>query len=131
MLSISILNRNTVKVSYSCMQNRPKIYKVHNSKITSTPCHQLTLCDCRVKGESSIDGKRPTMEAVYEFCVTSTEPQKIYFELAERKWKQRYYNHKNSFNQKPHEMTLSSCVWRLKKTIDVNPNLIWSVMRCA
>ena len=46
-----IFNRNTVKVSYSCMQNMSKIYKGHNSKITSTPCNQLTLCNCRVKGE--------------------------------------------------------------------------------
>ena len=87
MLSISILNRNTVKVSYSRKQNRSKIYKVHNSKITSTPCHQMTLCNCRVKGESSIDGKRQTMDAVYEFRITSPDPQKIYLELAERKWK--------------------------------------------
>ena len=29
-----IFNRNTVKVSYSCMQNMSKIYKGHNSKIT-------------------------------------------------------------------------------------------------
>ena len=80
-----------------------------------------------------MDGKRQSMDAVYEFRVTSPEPQKTYLELAERKWKQRYYNHKKSFNHKPHlhETTLSSCVWCLKKTIDVNPNFIWSVMRCA
>ena len=80
-----------------------------------------------------MDGKRQSMDAVYEFRVTSPEPLKTYLESAERKWKQRYYNHKKSFNHKPHlhETTLSSCVWRLKKTIDVNPNLIWSVMRCA
>ena len=41
-----IFNRNTVKVSYSCMQNMSKIYKVHNNKITSTPCNQLALCKC-------------------------------------------------------------------------------------
>ena len=47
----------------------------------------MTLCNCRVKGESSIDGKRQTMDAVYEFRITSPDPQKIYLELAERKWK--------------------------------------------
>ena len=41
-----IFNRNTVKVNYNCMQNMSKIYKGHNSKITSTRCNQLTLCNC-------------------------------------------------------------------------------------
>ena len=34
-----------------------------------------------------MDGKRQTMDAVYEFRITSPDPQKIYLELAERKWK--------------------------------------------
>ena len=41
-----IFNRNTVKISYNCMQNMSKIHKGHNSKITSTLCNQLTLCNC-------------------------------------------------------------------------------------
>ena len=62
-----------VKVSYSCMQNLSKIYKGPNSKITSTPCNQLTLCNCRVKEEFPIDGKCQTTGAVYEFRATSPE----------------------------------------------------------
>ena len=80
-----IFNRNTVKVSYSCMQNISKIYKGHNSKITSAPCNQLAICNCRKKGECPLDGKYRTMDAVYDCRVTSSEPQKIYFELEERK----------------------------------------------
>ena len=54
-----------------------------------------------------MDGKCQTMDTVYNCCVTSPEQQKIYFGLAERKWKQRYYNHKKSFNHKQysHETT--------------------------
>ena len=88
-----IFNRNTVKVSYSCMQNMSKIYKRHNSKITSAPCNQLTLCNCREKGECPRDNKCQTVDPVYDCCVISSESQKIYFELAEEKWTQRYYNH--------------------------------------
>ena len=107
-----IFNRNTVKVSYSCMQNMPKIHKEHNSKITSAPCSQLTLCNCREKGECPVDDKYQTMDVVYECRDTSTEPQKIYFGLAKGKWKQRYYNHKKSFNHKwySHVTILSSYV---------------------
>ena len=95
-----IFNRDTVKLSYSCMQNMYKIFKGHNSKITSTLSNQLILCNCQVKGECPMDDKCLTMDAVCNCHVTSPEPQKIYFGLAEGKWKQRYYNHKKSFNHK-------------------------------
>ena len=61
----------------------------------------------------------------------SSEPQKINFRFAEGKWKQIYYNHKKSFNHKrySHETALSSYVWYLKETLDVTPNLKWSVVK--
>ena len=110
-----------------------KIYKGHNSKITSTPCDQLTSCNCRVKEECPMDVKCQTMDVVYDCRVTSPEPQKIYFGLAKGKWTKRYCNHKKSLNHKrySHGTTLSSYVWQLKETLDVTPNLKWSVVRCA
>ena len=57
-------------------RNISKIYKGHNSKITSAPCNQLTLCNCRVKGKCPMNGKCQTMDAVYDCRVTSSEPQK-------------------------------------------------------
>ena len=85
----------------------------------------------RVKEECPMDGKCQSMVA--GFSVTYPEPWKIYFGLAEGKWKKRYYNHKKSFNHKrySHERTLSSYVCQLKETLDVTPNLKWSVVRCA
>ena len=73
------------------------------------------------------------MNAVYDCRVNSPGPRKIYLGLAEGKWKKRYYNHKKSFNHKrySHETTLSSYVWHLKETLDVTPNLKWSVVRCT
>ena len=74
-----------------------------------------------------MDSKYETMDAVYDCRVASSEPQKVYFKLAEQKWKQRYYNHKKSFNHKrySHETTLSSYVLHLKETLDVTPSLKW------
>ena len=114
-----IFNRNIVKVSYSCMQN------MSIGMVTSAPCEQLTLCNGRVEEECPVDGKCQTMDAVCDCRVTSSEPQKIYFGLAEGKWKQKYYNHKNSFNHKrySHKTTLLSYTWHLKETLDVTPNL--------
>ena len=48
-----------------------------------------------------MDRKCQTMDVVYDCRVTSSEPQKIYFGLAEGKWKQRYYNHKKTFKESP------------------------------
>ena len=117
-----IFNRNTVNVS--CMQNMSKIYKGHNGKIKSM--QQLTLCYCRVKRECFMDSKLQTMDAVYDCFVTSP-----LLWLAEGKWMQRYYNHKESFNHKHylHDTKLSNYVWPLKKTLDITPNLKWSVVR--
>ena len=80
-----IFNRNTVKVSYSCMQNMSKIYKGHNSKITSTLSKQLTLCNCWVKGECTMDGKCQTMDAVYDCHVTSFRTTKNILWVGRRK----------------------------------------------
>ena len=76
-----------MKVTYSCIQNMSKIYKGHNSKITSTPCNQLTLCNCRIKGECPMDDKCQIIDTVYDCRVTSPEPRKLFFRLAEGKWK--------------------------------------------
>ena len=42
------------------------------------------LCNGRVKGESTMDGKCQAMEAVYDCCETSPEPRQIYFGLPEK-----------------------------------------------
>ena len=62
-----------------------KIHRLHNTKITSTPCNQLKLCDYRVKEECSVDGRCQTMDEVYGCRVTSPAPRKVYFALAEGK----------------------------------------------
>ena len=75
--------------------------------------------------------KCQTVDALYDCGATSSEPRKIYFRLAEEKWKKRYYNHKKSFNHKKYlyETTASSYVWHMKKSLEETPNLKWSVAR--
>ena len=53
------------------MQNVSKIYKGGNSKITSTPCKEMTLCNSRAKEECHKNGKCKTMDIVYDWRVTS------------------------------------------------------------
>ena len=74
-----------------------------------------------------MDSKCQIMYAVYDCCVTSLEPQKIYFGVAERKWKKGIITIKVIQPQ----TTFSSYVWHLEETLDVTPNLKWSVVRCT
>ena len=44
-----IFNHNTVKVSYSCMNNMSNIIKGNNKKVISKPHDQIPKCNCRKK----------------------------------------------------------------------------------
>ena len=59
-----------------------------------------------------MDGKYHTSSTDCDCRVTSQEPQKIYFRLAEGKWKKKCYYHKISFDHKRYSngATLSSYV---------------------
>ena len=50
-------NCNTVKVSYSCMNNKSTIIKRHNKKVTSKPRDQRPKCNCRKKVECPMEGR--------------------------------------------------------------------------
>ena len=54
-----ILNRNTVKVSYSCMENIKNVIRRHNNRILVTPRNRSTedKCNCRKKDECPLPGK--------------------------------------------------------------------------
>ena len=95
-----IFNHNTVKVSYSCMNNMSKIIKGRNKKITSKPRDQRPKRKCRKKSECSMEGNCQVNNGVYKCDVTRPFPKKLYLGLAEEEWKSRFYNHKLSFTHK-------------------------------
>ena len=49
-----IFNKNTIKVSYSCMTNMCSVLSRHNKKILSTKKFQYG-CNCRSKTECPLD----------------------------------------------------------------------------
>ena len=69
-----IFNRNTVKVSYSCMNNMSKIIKGHNKKVTSKPRDQRPKCNCRKKAECPMEGNCLVNDVVYKCDITRTSP---------------------------------------------------------
>ena len=109
----NIFNRNTVKVSYSYMENMANIIKGHSNKLTNTKIRQQLACSCRVKSDCPLNGDCRKESIVYK-CTACTIRllKKVYLGLTEGEFKTCYCNHAKSFRTKryPNGSTLSSYV---------------------
>ena len=120
----NLFNRNTVKVSYSCMENVAQIIKKHNQRISSHKEKPIPSCNCRNKDECPMNGKCQVQNVVYKCTVSATPnfPKRVYLGVAEGDWKQRFYNHKKSIKNKTYrnDTTLSSYPRDLRGKHNVN-----------
>ena len=127
------LNRQKVKVSYSCM---PNIYRnissINQSLIYPEKNLQIKGCNCTTGVDSCpINGNCLTDQIVYQGDLKfkevnpntnrEEEVHKIYIGSTATTFKARYGGHKFSFDhvEKETATTLSAEIWRLKK---INPN---------
>ena len=79
-----------------------------------------------------MEGKCRSKDIIYKCVVTATgHPQKVYLDIAEGDFNQRYYNHKKSFrNQKyANEASLSKYIWKIKDTHYTTPDLLWCIAK--
>ena len=117
-----IFNRNTVKVTYSCMPNMKITINSHNHKIINPKtipkertCNYVDKVKCPPSQNCLINN------IFYKAVLTSTNPtykEKIYFSIAETTFKLGHWNHQRSFKflkYKAHT-ELSNEVWRMKKS---------------
>jgi hypothetical protein len=68
-----IFNRNTVKVSYSCMTNIKNTISNHNRHLLVRKNKSFDGCNCRTKDECPLDGNCLTKSIVYKAEITSTD----------------------------------------------------------
>ena len=132
-----IFNKNTVKVSYSCMPNVKSIISSHNRKILNPTnnLQQEKTCNCIRKETCPMEEKCLTENVIYEATITTPEPDntvKKYIGLCETSFKKRFVNHKKSFNHERYKnsTTLSTEFWRLKDA-NLNPTITWRIVRTA
>ena len=114
----SIFNRNSVKVSYSCMDNIANIIQSKNKMILNSDKDKETeLCNCRVKNNCPLKGKCKTSNVIYKATVKSNAGCKIYYGASETEFKSRYNNHTKSFKNETYRFSteLSKHVWNLKE----------------
>jgi hypothetical protein len=132
----TVLNRNTVKISYSCMPNVHQIISAHNKSTMKTektvePTQNIQQCNCRKNQPCPLEGNCLTSEVIYQATITRQDNSKeeTYIGLTENSFKTRFNGHKSSFrneNQR-NATTLSHYVWTL---IDKNVpySIKWKIL---
>ena len=127
-------NRNSIKVSYSCMPNMSSIIASHNRKIFNiNTSNSENGCNCRGGVNSCpLNGKCLTEALVYKATVQSGDQKAEYIGLASTSFKSRFNNHTSSFKNRKqqHSTALSQHVWELK---DENKQfeISWSIVSLA
>ena len=137
-----IFNRNTIKVSYSCMSNVRSVISSHNKRILketasakeSVKDRNEKLCNCRNVKECPLNKMCLTKDLIYQAEVTTKDEsdRKTYIGMTSTTFKDRYRNHKKSFDDIKHEndTELSKHVWKLKLN-DKQFNINWSILSRA
>ena len=125
-----IFNRNTVKISYSCLKNVSSIISSHNRNILS-PKQQSFGCNCRVKNECPLNGECQTPSVIYRADVIndSNDEEKFYFGLADTTFKERYRNHIRDFKHEKYENSteLAKYIWQLKRD-NISFSVKWTII---
>ncbi len=132
-----IFNRNTVKISYSCMPNIKQIMDGHNKNQLSrvaTTTKDNNACNCRNKTKCPMSNNCLVESIVYQATVSTNDnkPPETYVGLTENSFKTRYANHKSSFNsyEKRNSTELSKHIWELKRN-NIDFNIKWKTLKRA
>ena len=93
----TIFNRNTVKISYSCIKNIGSIISAHNWNILD-PIVQSYGPNCRVKSSCFLNVECLTPKIIYREDISNDDnsDKTFYFGLADTPFKERYRNHRKS-----------------------------------
>ena len=130
-----IFNRSTVKISYSCSMNMEGYIQSHNKMILKKNTEQNTKeesCNCRNKDECPLDKKCLHNDIVYRANVRADNEEKTYIGMTGDKFKTRYTNHKQSFNNYKYrnQTKLSNFVWE-KKNEQKDVNVRFEIVKKA
>ena len=111
-----IFNRNTIKVSYSCMKNIGAIIAAHNRKIMQR--NDKYECNCQKPEECPVENICKTPNVVYEATVKNNVDSEVrkYIGISRPPFKDRFRNHKRDFRNNTYRTStkLSQYVWTLK-----------------
>ena len=130
-----IFNRNTVKISYSCMSNFKQNIDGHNkSKLSHRAKTPDRKCNCQKPSECPMSKNCLAKSVIYQATVKTSDerPTQTYVGLTENEFKTRYTNHKASFNnyEKRNSTELSKYIWNLKNN-NISYSIRWKILKRA
>ena len=134
----AIFNRNTIKLSYSCMENMGSIIKSHNSKILRTGQPQekepAKTCNCPKtrKDQCPLQQQCMTANVIYKATVSTSSGDMNYIGSTGRSFKTRFSEHTHSLRHKESSLstTLSKHVWKARDRGET-PTIKWSLIHKA
>ena len=125
-----IFNKNTVKVSYSCMSNMSSIISSHNKRLLRPRTTEYG-CNCRTRENCPLQNQCLKPNLIYQADVenNANKGTKIYFRLSETSFKARFANHNKDSNHDQHKKSteLSKYIWLLKEN-QITSTIRWSIV---
>ena len=126
-----IFNKNTVKISYSCMSNMSSILSSHNLNVIKPQNNNSYGCNCRVKESCPLQNQCLTPKVIYRADIENDKnpDTKFYFGLTATSFKERFRNHTRDFTHKQYikSTELSKYIWDLKEA-GITPIVKWSIV---
>ena len=113
-----IFSKNSINLSYSCMNNIGQIINKHNRKILKSSKEEEEEQPCNCRKDCPLNGQGCRRKnIVYEATVTTEQEEKVYVGLTSSQFKERYANHKSDFKYetKKNSTALSSYIWDIRK----------------
>jgi len=133
-----ILNRNTVKVSYSCMPNVGSLITSHNIKVLNEHRKSNTrpkTCNCNDQNRCPLNGECLAKATVYIGTISIPNgEERRYIGLSEPPFKTRWSDHMTSCNLKKYQnkTKLSQEFWKIKDSglqLDRYENVKFEVLK--
>ena len=130
-----IINRKTVKISYSCTNNIRSIITTHNQKVLSTKTKEKQL-PCNCQSQCILPGNCRAECVVYKATANHPASPAQYIGSTSNEFKVRFRNHKASFKNenKKSETALSQYVWANQlntndKNENITPSIKWEILK--
>ena len=105
------------------MNNVLQIIKRHNKDVSNRKQKQTNPCNCTNKNECPLNENCKVQNVIYKCTASATQPfkQRAYLRITEGNWKQRLYNHKQSFKDRKHKNDIIKLSLGSKRERSPNP----------
>ena len=128
-----IINKNTVKLSYSCMPNMGRILKNHNKSVIAKAdnTNEVHQCNCRSKPDCPLQGNCLAKSNVYKADVETNRGDIYpYIGISDGIFKSRWNDHNLSFRDIKYrnKTELSNLIWDLKDK-NIHFKIKWKILK--